>query len=76
MCFIFIKIHPVMYEHRFPLFSTEELGPALFPTAAGPEAWAPPHALAYPELAPATALHHAALVQHPLTQLPVRVSVM
>lgn len=56
---------------------TEDLGAAFFPAAAGPEAWAPPHALAYPELAP-TALHHTAtLMQHPaLTQLPVRVSYM
>jgi len=49
------------------------LGAAFFPAAAGPEAWAPPTALAYPELAGGPALHPA-LMQHPLTQLPVRVS--
>ncbi|XP_060552862.1 uncharacterized protein LOC132714124 isoform X4 [Ruditapes philippinarum] len=62
--------HPTLIH---PL-TGQDLGAAFFP-AAGPEAWAPPHALAYPELAP-TALHHTAtLMQHPaLTQLPVRVS--
>ncbi|XP_053387224.1 uncharacterized protein LOC123541935 [Mercenaria mercenaria] len=61
--------HPTLIH---PL-TGQDLGAAFFPAAAGPEAWAPPHALAYPELAP-TALHHtAALMQHPaLTQLPVR----
>ncbi|XP_052265380.1 uncharacterized protein LOC127867912 isoform X3 [Dreissena polymorpha] len=54
-------IHPI---------TGQDLGAAFFP--AGPEAWAPPHALAFPELAPGTALHHATLVQHPLTQLPMR----
>lgn len=55
-------IHPI---------TGQDLGPAFFP--AGPEAWAPPHALAYPELAPGTALHHTALMQHPsLTQMPMR----
>ncbi|XP_060552873.1 protein couch potato-like isoform X14 [Ruditapes philippinarum] len=61
--------HPTLIH---PL-TGQDLGAAFFP-AAGPEAWAPPHALAYPELAP-TALHHTAtLMQHPaLTQLPVRI---
>uniref|UniRef100_A0A0L8G748 RRM domain-containing protein n=1 Tax=Octopus bimaculoides TaxID=37653 RepID=A0A0L8G748_OCTBM len=42
----------------------QELGAAFFP--GSPEAWTP-HPLAYPELAPATAtaIHHAALIQHP-----------
>ncbi|XP_036368347.1 protein couch potato isoform X12 [Octopus sinensis] len=50
----------------------QELGAAFFP--GSPEAWTP-HPLAYPELAPATAtaIHHAALIQHPaLAQVPVR----
>lgn len=57
-------IHPI---------TGQDLGAAFFP-GAGPEAWAPPHPLAYPELAaPTAALHHTALVQHPaLAQLPVR----
>ncbi|KAL4216394.1 RNA-binding protein with multiple splicing 2 [Mactra antiquata] len=61
--------HPTLIH---PL-TGQDLGAAFFPAAAGPEAWAPPHALAYPELAP-TALHHtAALMQHPaITQLPMR----
>ncbi|XP_052785667.1 protein couch potato-like isoform X9 [Mya arenaria] len=59
--------HPTLIH---PL-TGQDLGPAFFPAAPGPEAWAPPHALAYPELAPGTTLHHA-LMQHPLTQLPMR----
>ncbi|XP_052785658.1 protein couch potato-like isoform X3 [Mya arenaria] len=63
--------HPTLIH---PL-TGQDLGPAFFPAAPGPEAWAPPHALAYPELAPGTTLHHA-LMQHPLTQLPMRAADM
>lgn len=43
----------------------QELGAAFFP--GSPEAWTPHPLTAYPELAPATAtaIHHAALIQHP-----------